>query len=160
DVERAIGAVLDSHWPEPRIAGCHCVSQVLRLKRRALRRDVALNDRAEQRHDGKELALMLLTQGAALVFDERVAESWHTRVRHLREVTEGIRIGDRAVLGKAFLIVAALHIVEAAGVAAVVSRVDAALFVELQAEGIAAAFGEDLVATRLGVIAPNKLTHG
>ena len=61
------------------------------------------------------------------------------------------------MLAEAFLVVAALHVVKAAGVAAVVAGVDAALGVDFHAEGVAAPFGEDFIFLLLGVIPPDEL---
>ena len=49
------------------------------------------------------------------------------RAVHRREVAEGIRVRQLAVLLEALLQIAALHVVEAARVAAVVAGEDAAL---------------------------------
>ena len=56
--------------------------------------------------------------------------------------------------------IAALDIVEAAGVSSVVSGKDPPLGVDLEAEGVASALREDLVASRLGMVAPDELAHG
>ena len=61
------------------------------------------------------------------------------------------------MLVEAFAVGGALHVIKAAGVAAVVAGVDAALSVDLDAERIAAAFGEDLETLLLGMIAPDVL---
>src|SRR5262249_53906581 len=86
-------------------------------------------------------------------------EARHAVMLHCGEVAEGVGIGQRAVLAEALLVVAALDVVEATRVAPVVAGVHPTLGVEFQAEGIAAALGEDLVTATLGVVAPDKLTH-
>ncbi len=81
------------------------------------------------------------------------------RVLHGREIAEGEGVRQRPVLAEALLQIGALDVVKAARVAAVVAGEDAALRVDLQAEGVAAALGEDFVAARLRVIAPDELAH-
>ena len=105
------------------------------------------------------LPLIRLGQGVAVVDHERVREPRHVVVRHRLEVAERVRIRQLAVLAEALLQVAALHVVKAAGVAAVVAAEDAALGVDLDAERVAAPFGEDLVLLLLGVIPPDELAH-
>src|SRR5690606_30766172 len=109
----------------------------------------------------EELAVVSVRIRAAFIDDEAMSEARDGRlVRHLGEVAERVRIRERAVLRESFLKVAALRIVEPARVAAVVAREDAAFRVDLDPERVAATFGEDLVAPRLGVIAPDELAHG
>ena len=64
------------------------------------------------------------------------------------------------MLVEAFLVIAALHVVEPAGIAPVMSRINASLGVDLDTEGVAASLGKDLVPARLGVISPDQLAHG
>ncbi len=49
------------------------------------------------------------------------------------------------MLAEAFLVIAALDVMEAAGVAAVVAAENPALLVDLDAEGVAASLGKDFV---------------
>src|SRR5271166_1672327 len=63
------------------------------------------------------------------------------------------------MLGEAFEVITALDVVEATRIAAVIAGVNAAYGVDLQAEGVAAALGKNLVAAGLGVIAPDELAH-
>ncbi len=112
---------------------------------------------ALQRLHGEKLAAILVGQSVRLVDDERVAEALRLVVLHRLEVAEGVGIGERAVLLEALAIIAALDVVEAARIAAVVAGEDAALLVDLDAEGVAAPFGEDLEALLLGMIAPDVL---
>ena len=48
---------------------------------------------------------------------------------------------------------------ETAGVAAVVSREDAAFGIDLATEGVATPFGEDFESARLRMITPDELPH-
>ena len=63
------------------------------------------------------------------------------------------------MLVEALLVVAALDVMKATRVAAVVPRKDASLGVDLDAKGVAAPFGEDLISAGLGVIPPDQLPH-
>ena len=65
----------------------------------------------------------------------------------------------RAMLAEVLEVVATLDVVKAAGVATVVSGVNATLSVELHSEGIATAFGKDLVAVLFRVVTPQVLAH-
>ncbi len=123
------------------------------------RDDVALDDVAQERRDAEQLAVVVFGQGAAVVDDERVREPRHPVVLHRGEVAEGIRVRERPVLVEPLAVVSPLDVVEPSGVAAVVARVDPPLRVDLDAEGIAAPLGEDLVASRLGVVSPDELAH-
>src|SRR5215471_277293 len=78
---------------------------------------------------------------------------------HGWEVAEGVGVGQRAVLAEALLQIGALDVVEAARVAAVVAGEDTALAVDLQTESVAAALGEDFIAARLRMVAPDELAH-
>ena len=80
-------------------------------------------------------------------------------VGHVVEEAEGVGVGERAVLAPALDVVAALDVVEAAVVAPVGAGEEAACVVELDAEGVAAAFGEDLEDVRVGVVAPDGLAE-
>src|SRR5437867_547102 len=78
-------------------------------------------------------------EGAARIEDESVSKALHGRILHLLEIAERVRIGEFTVFAETLLEIAALHVVEAAGVAAIVAGEDAALFVDFAAKGIAAA---------------------
>src|SRR5262245_31443459 len=78
---------------------------------------------------------------------------------HRLEVAEREGVRKRAVFAEALLVVASLHVVEAAGVAAVVSRINAPLAVDFDAERVAAPFGEDFVFPQPRMITPDQLTQ-
>ena len=72
---------------------------------------------------------------------------------------KGIRIGQWSVLSKSFAIVTALHIMEASSIAAIVARIDAALFIDFTAERITSAFREDFIDLLFGMVTPDQLTQ-
>ena len=163
DVDRAVGTDLDVHGTEPRVAARHDALNVARLEGRAFGRDVAEDDAPLQRFDAEELSVVALRQRAAVVNDEVVREAFALGAVHVREVTERIRIRELAVFLETFAQIRALHVVEAARVAAVVPGEKPAFVIELHAERVAAAFREHLVTLRLRVIAPDVLAlriHG
>src|SRR2546423_570345 len=112
---------------------------------------------AQERHNAEELASIGRRQATGLVDDEGVAEARQLVALHCLEEAKGVRVGEDAMLLETLAIVAALHVVEAARVAAVVPGVDAAPVIDLDAEGVAASLGEDLETTLLGMIAPDVL---
>src|SRR5437867_2091994 len=97
-------------------------------------------------------------QRAAFIDDKVVREALHLRMRHRLEVAEGVGIRKRAVLVESLPQIRALLVMEAAGVPAVVPGEDAPFRVHLDAESVAAALGENLEASRFGLIAPDPLT--
>lgn len=112
---------------------------------------------AGDRVHGEDFADVLFGQGVAFVDDEVVREAGVVAVLHCGEVAERVRVAERAVLAEALLQVGSLHVVEAAGVAAVVAGEDPSVGVDLDAERVAPPFGEDFVAFRFGVVAPDVL---
>src|SRR5438270_12194541 len=64
------------------------------------------------------------------------------------------------MLFETFLEVSALHVMEAARVAAVVAGEDSTFGIQLAAEGVAAALGKDFEAFGFGMVAPDLLAHG
>ena len=78
-------------------------------------------------------------------------------VRHVLEVAVGVRIVQRAVLGEAFDVVAALHLVQADDVAAVRAGDGVAVAIEVESPGVAAPFAEQLEALGRRMVAPDAL---
>src|SRR4051812_25445052 len=106
---------------------------------------------------------MLLRQSTAFIDDEGMAEALRLIVAHRLQETECIGISKCAMLLEAFAVIAALHIMEAARIAAVVPGKNAAQAVDLDAERIAAAFRENLETLLIRLISPNMLAdhrHG
>ena len=68
-------------------------------------------------------------------------------VRDVLEVAVGVRIVQRAVLGEAFDVVAALHLVQADALAVVGAGDGVAVAIEIESPGVAAPFGEQLEAS-------------
>jgi len=73
------------------------------------------------------------------------------------EESEGVGVGEGAVLSPGLDVVAALDVVEASVVAPVGAGVEASLVVEDDTEGVAATFGEDFEEVPGGVVAPDGL---
>src|SRR5262249_36464269 len=70
---------------------------------------------------------------------------------------EGVRVGELAMLFKALAVVAALHVMKTAGVAAVVPGKDAAQLVDLDTKGVAAPLAKDFETALFRMIAPDML---
>ena len=115
---------------------------------------------ALQRLDPEEFARVAGGKRAAVVEDEDVREALALGAFHVREVTEGIRVREFAVLLETLPQIRSLHVVKAPRVAAVVPGEHAALRIEFHAESIAAAFGENFVAELRRMIAPDVLSLG
>src|SRR5439155_14615752 len=78
-------------------------------------------------------------------------------VRHVLEVTVGVRVVQRAVLLKPLDVITALDLVEHRVAAPVGGRDSVAVRVEVEAPGVAAALREQLEFLRDRMIAPNAL---
>ena len=78
---------------------------------------------------------------------------------HVFEEAERIRIRQGPVLLEPLAIIAPLHVMETARVAPVVSRENASVVVDLDAECIPAPFGENFVAPGGGMITPDQLAE-
>src|SRR6476620_21074 len=89
--------------------------------------------------------------------DERMAEALRLVVGHRFEKAERVWVREDAVLLETLAIVAALHVVKAARIAAVVPREDAAQVIDLDAKRVAAAFGEHFESLLFRMIAPDVL---
>ena len=89
-----------------------------------------------------------------------MSETRDGAVLHRREITERVGIRERAVFVETLLEIGARHVVEAAGVGAVVPREDPALGVDLDSERVAAPFGKYLETPCLGMITPDVLAEG
>lgn len=121
--------------------------------------DGAEDDAALEGFDAEEFILVGWGEGIAVIDEERMGEAFHLVMVHLGEVTEGVGVGEFAVLLEAFLEVGALGVVEAAGIAAVVAGEDSACVIHFYAEGIAATFREDFIAAGFGLVAPDVLSE-
>ena len=78
---------------------------------------------------------------------------------HRRKIAERKGVRQRPMLAEPFLIISSLNIMKSSSVAAVVTGIDASFGVDLDAEGVAASFGEDFVSSCLGIISPDELAH-
>ena len=157
--ERAVGGVRAVERTEAHVLGPHRDALVGRHVGRALRDAFGVGDRVVERIEGEQMALVF--RGHRRAFDEgaevREARDLRTRAED-RELTEGIRTARRAELARVDALLevdAALDVMPAAGVAAVVAGIHTPVAVELQTEGIARAFAEDVVFTRLRMVAPD-----
>jgi hypothetical protein len=111
-----------------------------------------------QRVGGDDVAFIGGAEEAAFVDGEGLREALGVALMlHVLKPAEGVGIGERAVFAPAFDAVAALLIVHATGGATVGAGEDAALAVDVQAEGIAAAFGVDFEDLAAGMVAPDAL---
>src|SRR4029450_310056 len=105
-----------------------------------------------------DLAIEILPQQPAAIDDEGMREPVSfAGVRHVFEVSIGVRVGQRPMLAPPLDVVAALDVVQAAIRPPIRPRIQPPLIVELDAERIAATFGEDFEAVLLRLIAPNAL---
>ena len=83
--------------------------------------EAAEHDLALQRLDAEQLTAESLRQSVLFIDDEVVSEPRDAVMLHLFEVAERIRIRQRPVLSETLPVVASLHIVKAACIAAVVA---------------------------------------
>ena len=157
--ERAIGSVGAVERTEADVFGPHRDALVGRHVGRAFRDAFGVRHGVMQRIEGEEVTLIL--RGQRRAFDES-AEVGETR--DLRQRTEDGQLPERigrarrtelAGIDALLEVDAALDVVPAAGGAAVVAGIHAAVAVELEAEGIARAFAEDVVFPGLRMVAPD-----
>ena len=120
---------------------------------------IACNYVTENGGSPEQLAVVAFGQGGSLINLEGVRKALHLRMRHRGKVTEGIGVGQVAVLAEGFSVIATLNIVKASGIPAVVAGIDPSLGINLNPKGIAATLGEDLESMGLGMVTPSKLTH-
>ena len=158
NVDGAVRADLDVHRPKPAIGARHGTGNVAGAKGGSVGNNVALHDPALHGFDPEQFAGVGRGQRPMIVNDEIVGETRFAAMRHGREVAIGIGIGERAVLLKTLLQITALYIMKPAGVTAIVPGENSSLTVDLAAERVAAALGEDLVNPFLRVIAPDVLS--
>ena len=149
-VDCLVGSNLNVNRAEPCIACCQRMSKILGFERRSMWLNIGHDDTALERLDAKKFSAVAFREIFALINDERVRKPLHVVVRHVREVAKRVGIGQLAVLTKSFPKVPTLHVVEAARVATIVSRINAALRIDFDAKGVAAAFREDLILTGFG----------
>ena len=159
EVNRAVGTGLHVHGAEPAVAGEHARLDVGGLEARRVARDLAGHHAARERHADDDVALVLRNR-AALVVEHRLREARLVAlVRHVLEPPEAIRAHRGAVLGPAFDVERTLRVVQAARLAVVRTGEDAALRIELDGEGVAAALGEDLEVAAHGMVTPDGLAE-
>ena len=120
--------------------------------------DLADIDEVVQGVGGEDFAFVGAAEQAAFINREGLREAFGVAfVLHVFEVTKGVRVGERAVFAPAFDAVAALFVVHATGAAVVGAGEDAAFAVDVQAEGVATAFGVDFEGFFLRMVAPDAL---
>ena len=160
DVDRAVGAELDIHGAKRFVVGGHERSLVHGAKARCVAQETARLHAVRHRHTDDHLALER-GHRTALVNHESLREALAVAlVLHVLEKSEDERIHRRAVLGPALHVGRALRVVQAARRAAVGPGKRSAKLVELKAERVAAALGEDFEDFCAGVVAPDILsTH-
>ena len=157
-VEAAIGAHTSPHRAEPAVWSAEEIFFVLGAEGGAVRDALAHIDEVLQRVRGDDFTLVGAAEQAALIDGEGLGEAFVIAfVLHVLKIAEGIRIGERAVFAPAFDAIAALLEVHATGLAAVGAGEDAALAVNVEAEGVAAAFGVDFEGLLLRMVAPDAL---
>ena len=157
-VEAAIGTGLNVHRAEPAVRGGEHVLLVLGLESGAGCDALAHPHEVGQRVRSDDPPLIGRAEHAAFINAEGLREAAFVAFAlHVLEVAEGIGIGERAVLAPVLHAVHALVKVHAAGAATIGAGEDAALAVDVQAEGIAATLAIDFEDLGLGVIAPHHL---
>ena len=114
---------------------------------------------ALERGDAEETAGVLRPQGRGIVDDERMGEPRGAVMADRLEEAEGIGIRELAMLLESLPVEPPLDIVESPRVAAVVAGKQPAFGIEFDAEGVSAPLREHLIASALGVIAPDALAR-
>ena len=76
---------------------------------------------------------------------------------HRLEITEGIGVGEGAVFAEAFLVVAALCVMETTCIAAVVTGIESTFVIEFDAECVSASLSKNFVNLFFRVITPDQL---
>ena len=160
NVERAVGPELDVNGTEEGVAGADRVAEVAGAEGGAVAGDLGHHDPALEGFDAEQAALVGLAEGTGVVEDEVVGEAVDVVVANGGEVAVGMGIRERTVLVEALLEIGALLVVESAGVAAVVAGKDPPGGIKLEAEGVSAAFAEDLVNAAFRVVTPDVLALG
>ncbi len=156
DVDRAVRADFDVDGAEGGVFAFQGVNFVFGAEGGAVREAFGQDDVAVERVAAEHFAVVAFGECSGFVDGEGVGETGDIGVPHVREFAEGVGVGGRAVFaGVAFVVVPAFPVMVATGVAAVGACEDAALGVELDEEGVAAAGGEDLEFSGQGVVAPD-----
>ena len=156
-VEAAIWPHPSPHRAEPAVRSAEEVFFVLGAEGGAIRDALADIDEILQRIGRDDLALVGAAEQPALIDRECLREALVVALMaHVLKPAKGVGIGQRAVLAPAFDAVAALLVVHAAR-GSVGAGEEAAFAVDLQAEGVAAAFRVDFKGLLDGVVAPDAL---
>ena len=157
DVEGSIGTELDVDRPKPAVITGQGNVEILGGEARAIGANGTADHLPLERGHAEQAPGVLFAEHRGVVDGERMGETRGAVVADRLEEAEGERVRQLAVLFEPLSGEAPLHVVEATGVAAVVAREQPTGSVELDPEGIPSPFGEDLVASRRRVVAPDAL---
>ena len=110
-------------------------------------------------HDihAEQLSPVPLRQGIVLIDDELVHKALNPMAFHHGEKAEGIGIGQLPVLVKPLPVKASLHIMKAACIPAIVSRIQSPEGIECHAKGVSSTLRKNFIHLPLRVITPDIL---
>ena len=157
DIEGPIGTELDVDRTKPAVIAGQGNVEILGGEARAIGADGTADHLPLERGHAEQAPGVLVAERRGVVDGEGMGESRSAVVTDRLEEAEGERGRQLPVLLEPLPREAPLHVVKSTGIAAVVAREQPAGSVELNPEGIPSPLGEDLVAPRRRVVAPDAL---
>ena len=159
NVDRSIRSNPGIHRPEPAASRQYDGIGVLGAERGSVFDQAAGLHSIGQRHSCDHLTFVM-GQCASFVDHQGLREPrLVARVGHVLKETESVWIGQWAVFGPVFNVVASLNKVETPGRPNIGSNKDASLTVEIKGPGISTAFRKQLECFGHGVVAPDCLAQ-